>query len=88
MPVKIQNNEKFLFTKIQKNEKLKKVKIALKMFEKSDTQKNSFLEQTKSARINRLLEKESEEKQNSAILIIQKNVRGFVARSKFNKRLL
>ena len=58
------------------------------MFEKSDTQKNNFLEQTKSARINRLLEKESEEKQNYSIQIIQKNVRGFVARSKFNKRLL
>ena len=58
------------------------------MFEKSDKNKNSFLEQTKSARINRLLEKESEEKQNHAILIIQRTVRGFLSRKKFNQRLL
>lgn len=60
----------------------------LKMFEKSDPQKKSFLEQTKSARIIRRTEREGEEKQNTAIIIIQKNVRGFVARSKFNKKLM
>ncbi|XP_066246822.1 ubiquitin-protein ligase E3B [Euwallacea similis] len=54
------------------------------MFHKAENAKGCFLEQTKAAREERALEKRREE----AIIIIQANVRGWLARVKFTTQIL
>ncbi|XP_030752735.1 ubiquitin-protein ligase E3B isoform X2 [Sitophilus oryzae] len=54
------------------------------MFHKAEDSKGNFLEQTKAAREERALEKRRE----SAIILIQANVRGWLTRIKFSKEIL
>lgn len=54
------------------------------MFNKTECQKGSFLEQTKAAREERAFEKKKE----VAVKVIQAQVRGWLARKKFSKQIL
>lgn len=54
------------------------------MFHKTENSKCNFLEQTKAAREERALEKKKDE----AAVVIQANIRGWLARSKFAKHIL
>lgn len=54
------------------------------MFHKAENSKGNFLEQTKAAREERALEKRKE----GAIVVIQANVRGWLARVKFASGIL
>lgn len=54
------------------------------MFGLTESQKNSFLEQTKNAREERALEK----KRNNAAICIQSLIRGFLARKRFKQKIL
>lgn len=54
------------------------------MFNKTESSKCSFLEQTKAAREERAQEKKKE----SAAISIQAHVRGWLARRRFSKRIL
>lgn len=52
------------------------------------TKKDTFLEQTRSNREEREKKKSLEQKKDNAILLIQRNVRGWLARSTFRKKIL
>lgn len=54
------------------------------MFTQSESTKGSFLEQTKAAREERALEKRKEQ----AATVIQANIRGWLARIKFQRIIL
>lgn len=54
------------------------------MFAQTESQKSSFLEQTKAAREERALEKRREE----AAILLQATLKGFVARSKYQRRIM
>lgn len=54
------------------------------MFGGAESQKNTFLDKTKAAREERALEK----KRENAIITIQSWVRGWLARMKYQKRVL
>lgn len=54
------------------------------MFNKTECTKGNFLEQTKAAREERALEKKKE----TAIILIQSNVRGWLTRIKFTRHIL
>lgn len=54
------------------------------MFGASESQKTSFLEQTKAARAERAHEKHRE----AAIVIIQSRIRGWAARRHYHKQIL
>lgn len=54
------------------------------MFSATESQKSSFLEQTKAAREERALEK----KREGAAIRIQSSVKGFLARRRFQKRIV
>lgn len=58
------------------------------MFGKAETNKNNFLEEKQKNRSNRLKQIEFEKRRDEAILIIQRMVRGWLARTKFKKKLL
>ena len=58
--------------------------VKVGMFHKAENQKGSFLEQTKAAREERALEK----RKDVAAVVIQKLVRGWLARVKFSKKIL
>lgn len=58
------------------------------MFSKAETNKNSFLEEKQKNRNNRQKQIEEEKKRDHAILIIQKVVRGWLARTRFKRKLL
>lgn len=55
-----------------------------KMFAGAESHKSSFLEQTKAAREERALEK----KRENAIIVIQSQVRGWLTRRSYLKRVL
>lgn len=54
------------------------------MFSGAESHKSSFLEQTKAAREERALEK----KRDNAIIVIQSQVRGWLTRRSYLKRVL
>lgn len=54
------------------------------MFNTSDSQKNSFLDKTKAAREERALEK----KRDTTVIVIQSWIRGWLARIKYERRIL
>lgn len=55
------------------------------MFGGSESQtKNSFLDKTKAAREERALEK----KRDNAVVLLQSSIRGWLARTKYEKRVL
>lgn len=54
------------------------------MFGAAESQKTSFLEQTKAARAERAFEK----KRETAAIIIQSRIRGWVARKKYLEKVL
>jgi ubiquitin-protein ligase E3 B len=58
------------------------------MFGKAEINKNTFLEEKQKNRTNRLKQIEFEKRRDEAILIIQKIVRGWLARTKFKRKLL
>ena len=58
------------------------------MFNKAETKKDSFLEKRKAARCERASERAYEESKQKAILILQKNIRGWLIRVQFKRRIL
>ncbi|XP_062543372.1 ubiquitin-protein ligase E3B [Armigeres subalbatus] len=58
------------------------------MFGRTETKKDSFLEHTKAAREERANERALEEKRDKSIMLLQKNIRGWLARTKFRKLIL
>lgn len=54
------------------------------MFSATESEKNSFLEQTKAAREERAQEK----KRENAAIRIQAHIRGFIARRKYQKKIM
>lgn len=58
------------------------------MFGRTETKKDSFLEQTKAAREERANERAMEEKRDKSIVLLQKNIRGWLARTKFRRLIL
>lgn len=49
---------------------------------------NSFIQETKNKRTERATKIKVEESRDNAILIIQRNIRGWLARTKFKKKIL
>uniref|UniRef100_A0A182Y2X1 Ubiquitin-protein ligase E3B n=1 Tax=Anopheles stephensi TaxID=30069 RepID=A0A182Y2X1_ANOST len=58
------------------------------MFGRTETNKDSFLVQTKAAREERANERAQEERRDRSILLLQRNIRGWLARTKFRQRIL
>lgn len=58
------------------------------MFGRTETKKDSFLEQTKAAREERERERAQEEQRDRSIVLMQKTVRGWLARTKFQRMIL
>lgn len=58
------------------------------MFGRTETKKDSFLEQTKAAREERERERAQEEQRDRSIVLMQKMVRGWLARTKFQRMIL
>lgn len=54
------------------------------MFTRAEFQKESFLEQTKAAREERAMEK----KRENAVILIQSQLRGYIERKKYYKRVM
>jgi len=54
----------------------------------SEKNKNFFVENVRKNRIDRLQEKEKEQKRQYAALIIQRNYRGYKARKNFHNTIL
>lgn len=54
------------------------------MFGGGESQKTSFLEQTKAAREERAFEK----KRETAVIVIQSRIRGWAARRKYSKKIM
>uniref|UniRef100_A0A182WMD3 Ubiquitin-protein ligase E3B n=1 Tax=Anopheles minimus TaxID=112268 RepID=A0A182WMD3_9DIPT len=58
------------------------------MFGRTETNKDSFLVQTKAAREERANERAQEELRDRSILLLQRIIRGWLARTKFRRRIL
>lgn len=58
------------------------------MFGRTETKKDSFLEQTKAAREERERERAQEEQRDRSIVLMQKTVRGWLTRTKFQRMIL
>lgn len=54
------------------------------MFGKAESNKDSFLEQTKAARVERAMEK----KRENAAILLQSRIRGWLARKKYLRKIM
>jgi ubiquitin-protein ligase E3 B len=58
------------------------------MFNRAETKKDSFLEMRKAARSERANERAYEESKQKSILILQRNIRGWLCRLQFKRKIL